>query len=267
MMKALHHLLAAIAVVAVGLSFTAQGASYSTDQSDLWWVPSESGWGIQFVQRNSTIFATMFVYDTSGAPTWYAAAMDAHGFTWTGDLYAARGPWFGTVPFDPTSVAGTKVGTMTWSAATVNTGTLTYTVNGTQISKSLMRESIGLDDYSGDYGGNMHTVNSGCSDPTHNGTSDSPAATALRQGTGGGITLATADPSQKVCSYNGTITQLGQMGNSAGTFSCSDGETGSFNIYELQVNISGITWRFVTHASKSGCTATGWFGAGRGTTF
>jgi hypothetical protein len=77
-MKALRHLFAAIAVVAVGLSFPAQGASYSTDQSDLWWIPSESGWGIQFVQRNSTIFATMFVYDPSGAPTWYTAAMNAH---------------------------------------------------------------------------------------------------------------------------------------------------------------------------------------------
>jgi hypothetical protein len=266
MMKALRHLFAAIAVVTVGLSFPAQGASYSTDQSDLWWIPSESGWGIQFVQRNSTIFATMFVYDPSGAPTWYTAAMNAHGLTWTGDLYAARGPWFGTIPFDSTSVAGTKVGAMTWSPASVDTGTLTYTVNGTQVSKSLQRESIGVDDYSGNYIGNLHVVNGGCSDPTQNGTSDSPAATALRQ-SAGTIAFAIVDAKENVCSYSGPFSQLGQMGSSVGAFNCSDGETGSFSMFELQVNISGITWRFATHASKSGCAATGWFGAGRTTTF
>jgi hypothetical protein len=85
-------------------SNTAVAASYSTDQSDLWWVDppgSENGWGIQFVQRGSTIFATIFIYGPTGAPTWYVATMGPTppgSFVWSGDLFTRTGPWFGAVP-------------------------------------------------------------------------------------------------------------------------------------------------------------------------
>lgn len=35
--------------------------SYSTDSSDLWWNPNESGWGMQLVQQGSFVFATVFI--------------------------------------------------------------------------------------------------------------------------------------------------------------------------------------------------------------
>ncbi|HET9765154.1 MAG TPA: hypothetical protein VFR50_16645, partial [Casimicrobiaceae bacterium] len=86
--------LAGAALVVAMLCIAPRGlaASYSFDNSDLWWADppfSESGWGIEFVQRDSVIFATMFVYDATGAPTWYVATMDpiAPGSTvWSGDL-------------------------------------------------------------------------------------------------------------------------------------------------------------------------------------
>jgi hypothetical protein len=53
-------LVVSIAVV-VG-SGSVRGAGLSIDQSDLWWNPAESGWGIQFVHTGSAIFATMYVY-------------------------------------------------------------------------------------------------------------------------------------------------------------------------------------------------------------
>ena len=107
----------------IALSFIAPApaiaASSSTDQSDLWYIPAESGWGMQLVQRNGTIFATLFVYGPNGAPTWYVATMNPIGaFQWSGDLYATTGPWFGTEPFNPANVVATKVGTMTWTART-----------------------------------------------------------------------------------------------------------------------------------------------------
>src|SRR5438874_11791280 len=89
-----------------------RASAKTTDQSDLWWIPTESGWGIQFVQEETTIFATMFVYGPDGNPTWYVATMDYVGFlTWTGKLYATTGPWFGTIPFNPNTVTVTAVGT------------------------------------------------------------------------------------------------------------------------------------------------------------
>src|SRR4030081_3823288 len=93
-----------VLLLAVGSALSpAHATAYSTDQSDLWYVTSESGWGIQFVQRGSVIFATMFVYDQSGVPIWYVATMNPSGnYLWTGDLLRTQGPWFGTVPFDPT---------------------------------------------------------------------------------------------------------------------------------------------------------------------
>src|SRR5271168_1538879 len=79
------------------LASPAYATSFSTDQSDLWYISAESGWGIQLVQRGTVIFATLFVYGPSGQPTWYTATMDnVSGFTWTGTLYATTGTYFGT---------------------------------------------------------------------------------------------------------------------------------------------------------------------------
>jgi len=103
----------------VGLAIvrSALATSWSNDQSDLWWNSSEDGWGIQFVQRGSTIFATMFVYDGAGNPTFYVATMDgtkANGvLSFTGDLLATHGSPFGRVPYSPANFGFVKVGTMT----------------------------------------------------------------------------------------------------------------------------------------------------------
>src|ERR1700720_1921715 len=116
----------------------AHATSITTDQSDLWYIANESGWGIQLVQRGSVIFATMFVYDQSGMPTWYVATMNSAGnYVWTGDLLRTQGPWFGTVPFDPNAVTFRKVGTMTWKTSSTSTGVLTYSVDGVPVSKNL----------------------------------------------------------------------------------------------------------------------------------
>ena len=80
------------------ISSYAVSASFSTDQSDLYWADppgSENGWGFQLVQRNSTIFITLFVYGQTSAPTWYVSTTTPTGtpFQWSGDLYTttARG--------------------------------------------------------------------------------------------------------------------------------------------------------------------------------
>ena len=69
--------------------------------------------------------------------------------TFTGDLFSVKGVWFGAVPYDPTKVAGVKVGTMTWQKQSGLPGTLKYSVNGVDVTKSLTRQFIARDDYSG----------------------------------------------------------------------------------------------------------------------
>src|SRR5688572_19807496 len=41
----------------------------ATDYADLWWVPTESGWGMQTAQQGNLLFITLYVYDTNRYPT------------------------------------------------------------------------------------------------------------------------------------------------------------------------------------------------------
>ena len=118
---------------------------------------------MQLVQRGNVIFATLFVYDPVDNPTWYVATLQYAGNgTWAGDLYATTGPYFGTVPFNPLNVIATKVGTMTWNGQFVESGTVTYTVNGVTVVKNVVRELLVYDDFSGTFVGAVHQTSTGC---------------------------------------------------------------------------------------------------------
>jgi len=266
-MKAMHQALRAL-VVAACLSLTgiASAASFSVDQSDLWYITTESGWGMQLVQRNSNIFATLFVYGPNGTPTWYVANMLPTGvaFQWSGDLYATTGPWFGTVPFNPANVTATKVGTMTWTAQTVATGNVSYTVNGVPVSKNVIRQTLVNENYSGHFGGGIHQDTTSCG--ARNGTFEQAGIVNVVQN-GSAVTITTAAPGG-TCAYAGSLTQYGQMGQIVGSFSCSDGSGGSFNAFEMQVTEFSMTGRFTaSYSVPAGCQASGWFGGLTVTTF
>ena len=162
-MRAIRRLLCGLGIAcSIGMAPHAFATSFTTDQSDLWYIPAESGWGIQLVQRAGTIFATLYVYDINNKPTWFVATMDYQGsLLWSGDLLLTTGPWFGTTPFDPTTVTVRKVGTMTWTSKTVNSATVSYDVDGVNVSKNVVREGIALDDFSGHFAGALHRMVSG----------------------------------------------------------------------------------------------------------
>jgi len=252
-------------------STSALATSFSTDQSDLWWTDppgSENGWGTQLVQRNSTIFATMFVYGTGGATTWYVATLAPTGaaFTWSGDLYTATGSPFSAVPYNSGIFTPRKVGTMTWYGITVTTGNLTYTVDGAFVAKSLTRQVLANEDYSGHYGGGVHQLATVCDNPALDGTTEPVGVLNITQN-GNAVTLSTVPASGGSCSYSGSLTQSGQMGAVSGNYACSSGDVGTFQLFEMQVNITGVTGRFTARSSAAGCTFTGWFGGVRVTTF
>src|SRR4029079_12397855 len=101
------HSMRKLAIV-LALAFAAPafaGSSFSTDVSDLWWNPDESGWGVNVIQQGNYVFATFFVYDASGRAHGYVASAmvapsaAASGATFQGDLFEARGPYF-AVPFN-----------------------------------------------------------------------------------------------------------------------------------------------------------------------
>ncbi|MBK7658589.1 MAG: hypothetical protein IPJ28_05320 [Betaproteobacteria bacterium] len=90
------------------------------------------------------LFATLFNYDEQGRNAWYAMTNGARvsGGTdrWSGALYRLTGPRFDTAPW--TAVTPREVGTMSVDFTEGNAGTLSYTINGISVSKSIERQAF-----------------------------------------------------------------------------------------------------------------------------
>jgi hypothetical protein len=228
---------------------------------------------MQLIQRDTLIFATMFVYGPTGASTWYVATLypTATANTWAGSLIATTGPWFGTVPFNPANVTGTEVGLMTWTATSVASGTLTYAVNGTSVTKNAVRETIATDNFAGTYLGGVHAFISSCANAALDGVFDTAGQLKLAQ-SGSAISIQTKSitgaTAGATCSYAGTLKQTGLAAEIVnGTFSCSTGDAGTFGASELQVTAYGISGRVVDYyTTPAGCTSSGWIGGARSST-
>jgi len=128
--------------IAAYLTAFASGAGPG-NVSDLWWNPAENGWGVNFVHQGESVFGTLFTYDANRAPMWLvmsSGALQADGVTFSGDLYRTTGPAFNANPFTPIGPANyTRVGTMTAIFSGPNSGTLSYTVNGVMVTKTIQR--------------------------------------------------------------------------------------------------------------------------------
>jgi len=120
----------------------ALAATQAVNYTDMWAVPNlaEAGWGINFTHQGDVIFASWFIYDQNGAPFWVSATLikTAAGI-YTGALDMTTGPPFSAVPYNPSLVTHTTVGTATVVFTDGNNGTFTYTLNGVTRIKALTR--------------------------------------------------------------------------------------------------------------------------------
>jgi len=212
---------------------------------------------MQLVQRGSVIFATLFVYGRSGAPTWYSATMDyTSNLTWTGDLYATTGPYFGTVPFNPATVVKTNVGTMTWTAQTIGTGTLSYVVSGVSVTKNVVRQTLVVDDYHGTYPGAFHITTTQCTDVANNGSVDIPAATMVVTQSGQSVQISIS--ALTTITISGTLGQSGQFGSVIGTYNTSSGVQGNATVSAMNVQVNALAASFSLASTNFGCQSTGY---------
>jgi hypothetical protein len=67
-------------------------AAAATDFTDIWFIPQESGWGVNIVQSDSFLFATFFIYGSDKAPTWYTALLTFDGTRYAGGLRTVHTP-------------------------------------------------------------------------------------------------------------------------------------------------------------------------------
>jgi hypothetical protein len=145
MIKMLRNLLAG-AIVALGFSLPASAVTGGTDFTDLWWNPSEPGWGLNVIHQNGIIFATLYVYDAASVPHFYSASETrGSGTSFTGPLYETRGTYFAVSPYNAATYGATAVGTLTINFSTSNSGTLTYNVGGNNVTKSITRFAFATD--------------------------------------------------------------------------------------------------------------------------
>ena len=128
-MRALRRLIVAVMVFGLSAASLAQGIDGaagphlrlaaepgSTNYSDIWWNPGESGWGITIADHETQIFAVWYTYRADGSPTWFTlpgGTFSQGRRLFTGDLYQTTGPAYNTPVFDPNAVTATKVGSAT----------------------------------------------------------------------------------------------------------------------------------------------------------
>ena len=232
--------------------------AFSTDVSDLWWNPSESGWGMQLVQEANYVFATVFIYGPDGRPTWITGELTASGGSvFTGPLYVTTGPWFGGT-FDPNAVGTRQAGTMTFALRAAGTGVLDYSVDGVSVTKEVQRETLVLEDYTGDYFTSYELESSGCSDPAQSGATVGAMGMNISQaGTSMSMTWSFSDGN--ACMYSGAYGQAGHLGTFAGHFSCSNGDAGNMVLFEMTNRPGMISGRLIGSGTNSGCSYTGYF--------
>ena len=126
-------------LLAMALPAAAQSVP-AANYSDIWWSPTESGWGITITQHSATnkAFVVWYTYDPRAAdpaspgnfkPLWIVLPDSS----WptptrlTGNVYVTDGPPFAQ-SFNPNAVHATAVGTFTFDFTSSSTGTFTYNI-------------------------------------------------------------------------------------------------------------------------------------------
>lgn len=229
----------------------------AADPSDLWWSAAEPGWGMQLVRGGEVTFATLFVYDGSMRPTFYTATLTAAGAAWSGPLYATAGPFFASGNYDPAQVSGRVVGELTFTPATAAMAGLAYSVDGVKVSKTVTRQTLRYDDYSGSYPVSTQRVTARCGDASANGDRIAAESVVIRHD--GGVITLDWTTAVRTCRYVGAYAQAGRLGAAQTAYTCSDGEEGDFAFFELTQRDGFVAGRFQGHAISNGCDYRGQF--------
>lgn len=241
----------AAAVLALASSI-AHATSYSTDASDLWYIPAEDGWGLNISQQEATLFATFFVYGADGKPTWFVSPgmtpVSSGSVTFSGELFTTTGPAFGA-SWDASLRTNRRVGTATFTLDTVATGTLTYVVDNATVTKHVVRQTWQNDVISGTYAGVISVTAAGCSS---NGLFQDVGQLSITQTNGTQVSLVQSlQFSGSSCTYTGTYLQTGHLGTIAASGSC-----GTLDAQEVHATLTGITMR-VVEATTGTCKLSG----------
>jgi hypothetical protein len=247
------------------------------DFTDLWWNSAESGWGAQVVLQGDVVFLTLFVYDAQRRPVFLVASdmrqaqnVAAGETIYTGALYRTTGPAF-TGAFDPARVVATQVGSSTLRFTSPTVGNLSYTVDGTTVTKAITRQTWQLASLAGDYKGGLFAAAANCTGGIGATSISYPGSMRVTQ-IGNSVEINTDfNPGFALggsCRYNGAYSQQGRITSVLqGTYSCEyiDGPTpvsGTFEITAIEFGESGFSGVY-SGREGAACVHTGRFGGVR----
>lgn len=256
----------------VFIAFGAPGAraAIGTNFSDQWWNENESGWGASVLQQGDILFVDLFVYGIDTRATWYTAAAFFQTTTpqgnvvYTGDLFASTGPYFGSPGFNPNFVTRRRVGTLTLDFGSVDSGTLTYLVDGVGVIKQVTRQLWKFENFTGDYYGGLIYDLTACANPANNGHVEEFGSFNINHAANNVVTIGTQTATQstsRACTYLGSYSQAGHMGTVRGNYACSNGTNnganGSFVAFEMEKTQSSFSARLVGQSNS--CQFSGHF--------
>jgi hypothetical protein len=125
-------------------SWLAAGPAPLEDYTDLWFNPDEPGWGLSIVQNAANhLFAAWYTYDSNDQPMWIVLPEGAwrSAVAFEGALYRATGTAFDR-PYDRSRFSVNRVGIGRIEFGQDNQATLTFTVDGRTVTKSIRRQPI-----------------------------------------------------------------------------------------------------------------------------
>src|SRR5689334_1272875 len=230
---------AALCLFLAGFTASAATTPVSTDASDVWISPTEPGWGMNVNQQKDVLFITMFVYASTGLPTWYVGSNTVFSGK-SGASVIYKGPLFTTAgsphtaAWNPGTFRMRQVGTVTFTLTSPMTATVSYTADGIRVAKNLVRQTWRLNDLDGQYIGAVAGTYSNCANPASNGFTLEYATIAVDQnGASFQMSLENSE-GRGSCTYSGTYSQAGRLGSVTGSFACTGNVAGTFTASEVE---------------------------------
>jgi hypothetical protein len=125
------------------------------------------------------------------------------------------------------------------------------------VTKSVTRQTLRFDNYSGAYPMTTQRTTSHCPDASANG--DRIAAESLTITHSGTVMSIDWTSAQRTCHYAGAYMQNGKLGSLQATYMCSDAEFGDTQVFELTKHDGFVSGRFQGHGISNGCDYRGRF--------
>ncbi len=218
----------------------APATTFSVNYSDLWWDAAEPGWGVNLSQQADVILGTIFVYGEGERAAWYSTTLNYQStgvdgaLTFKGDLFLTSGSPAGT-PWDSARLKYRQVGTATLTFGDGTHALLVYTVDGTPVSKQISRQTLRAESLAGVYIGGTTDITFNCSPPSRNNllTTD-PGQLTITQ-IGDNVTILAP-----TCTYTGKYVQHGQLGEVAGSYTCTNGALGMTTFRAMKTEQGGL---------------------------